>query len=46
MFITQRYTLSHAILYLFEFIGGLFLEKWENQHRSTVIRAQYCFKNG
>ena len=45
MFITQRYTLSHAILYLFEFIGD-FLEKWENQHRSTVIRAQYCFKNG
>ena len=42
MFITQRYTLHHAILYLGEFMHWAreLLEKWGNQSKRQLCREK------
>ena len=45
VYYTTLYSIPSYTIFI-RIYWGLFLEKWENQHRSTVFRAQYCFKNG
>ena len=40
MFITQHYTLYHAILYLWEFIGHIFSEKGGNQSKRQLFKGK------